>query len=133
VIAVDTSALVAIVLGEPERDVLLARLRRSRRALISAVSVVEAKMVVYGRRGAPAVVLLDDLLELSGFEVVAVGEAEASRAFAAFVAFGKGTGHPARLNFGDVFAYALAKTRRVPLLFKGEDFLQTDVVSALDA
>lgn len=131
-IVVDTSALVAIVLGEPERDALLARLRRSRRAFVSAASVVEARMVVFGRRGAAGVVLLDDLLRLPGFEIVPVGAADAQRAYEAFVAYGKGTGHPAGLNFGDVFAYAAAKARRLPLLFKGDDFSRTDIVSALD-
>jgi ribonuclease VapC len=130
-IAVDTSAMVAILLREAERDVLLARLREARSALISTVSVVEARMVVYGRRGAPGVVLLDDFLRLPGFEPVPVGHEEMEAASRAFVAYGKGTGHPASLNFGDIFSYALAKTRRLPLLFKGDDFSHTDIVSAL--
>jgi ribonuclease VapC len=131
-IAIDTSALVAIVLGEPERDELLKRLKSVRRALVSTVSVVEARMVVYGRRGPAGVVHLDDLLRLPGFEIVPVTADEMELAFRAFVAYGKGTGHPARLNFGDVFAYALARSREVPLLFKGDDFSETDLASALD-
>jgi ribonuclease VapC len=84
-----------------------------------------------GRRGHRAVVMLDDLLRLPVFEVVPPGQAETDAAYAAFVAYGKGSGHPAALNFGDIFSYALAKVRDSPLLFKGDDFAQTDIVSAI--
>jgi ribonuclease VapC len=77
------------------------------------------------------VVLLDDLLRLPAFEMVAPGAAEMDAAYSAFVAFGRGSGHPAALNFGDLFSYALAKVRGLPLLYKGDDFSQTDVASAL--
>ena len=88
-------------------------------------------MVVHGRRGQRAVVLIkNDLLQLPAFEMVAPGVKEMDAAYSAFVAFGKGSGHPASLNFGDVFSYALAKVRGLPLLYKGDDFSQTDVVSA---
>jgi ribonuclease VapC len=93
--------------------------------------VVEARMVVHGRRGQRAVVLLDDLLRLSLFEIVPPSPAEMDAAYAAFVAFGKGSGHAAALNFGDVFSYALAKVRGLPLLYKGDDFAETDIESAL--
>jgi len=132
VIAVDTSALVAIVLNEPEAPVFLSRLKRASHAVISTVSVVEARMVVYGRLGHRAAVLLDDLLRVPAFEIVAPGPAEMEAAWSAFIAYGKGSGHPAGLNFGDVFAYAAAKIRHLPLLFKGNDFAQTDIVSAID-
>ena len=89
-------------------------------------------MVVHGRRGQRAVVLVDDLIRLPLFELVAPGPKEMDAAYAAFVAFGKGSGHPASLNFGDVFSYALAKVRGLPLLFKGDDFSQTDIASAVD-
>jgi ribonuclease VapC len=131
VIVVDTSALAAIVFDEPERGALLAVIQRDGRALVSTVTIVEARMVVHGRRGQRAVVLLDDLLRLPYFELVAPGAAEADAAYAAFVAFGNGSDHPAQLNFGDLFSYALAKTRSLPLLYKGEDFAQTDIASAL--
>ena len=88
-------------------------------------------MVVHGRRGERGVVLLNDLLRLPMFEWIAPGAAEAEAAHSAFVAFGKGSGHPARLNFGDVFSYALAKTRGLPLLFKGDDFVLTDIPNVL--
>lgn len=129
-IAIDTSALVAIVFDEPERADFLRVLARCERALIGTPTVVEARLVVHGRRGQRAVVLLDDLLRLPPFEIVAPGLAEANAAYAAFVAFGKGSGHPAGLNYGDLFSYALAKVRGLPLLFKGDDFAQTDIEPA---
>ncbi len=130
-IVVDTSAIVAIAFAEPERETFVQVLQRADRVLISSVSVVEARMVVHGRRGQRAVVLVDDLLRLPMFDVVAPGPAEAEAAYAAFVAFGKGSGHAAGLNFGDVFSYALAKVRNLPLLYKGVDFSETDIASAL--
>lgn len=132
-IVVDTSAIVALVFDEPERDAIAQVLQQADRVLVSTVSVVEARMVVHGRRGQRAVVLLDDLLRLPVFELVPPGQAEMDAAYAAFVAFGKGSGHPAGLNFGDVFSYALAKVRGLPLLYKGEDFGQTDIASAMPA
>ncbi len=130
-IVVDTSAIAAIAFGEPERAAFVEAIERSDKALISAVSLVEARMVVHGRRGQRAVVLIDDLLRAPVFEVVAPSPAETDAAYAAFVAFGRGSGHPAGLNFGDLFSYALAKVRGLPLLFKGEDFAQTDIENAL--
>lgn len=132
-IVVDTSALVAIVFGEPEREAFVEAIQRAGKALISTVSVVEARLVVQGRRGQRAVLLLDDLLRLPMFEWVAPEAGEADTAYAAFVTFGKGSGHSAGLNFGDLFSYALAKRRGLPLLYKGEDFAQTDIASALAA
>jgi ribonuclease VapC len=131
VIVVDTSAIVAIAFGEAERDAFTAAILQADRALVSTVSVVEARMVLHGRRGQRAVILVDDLLRLPMFEIVAPGPAEMDAAYAAFVTYGKGSGHPAALNFGDVFSYALAKTRGLPLLFKGEDFGLTDLARAV--
>ena len=101
--------------------------------MICTVTVLETRMVVHGRRGQRAVVLVDDLVRLPVFEMAAPGAAESGAAYAAFVAFAKGSGHPAGLNFEDVFSYALAKVRGLPLLFKGNDFAQTDVVGLLAA
>ena len=129
-IVADTSAIIAIVFAEPEREAFVDVIRRAPRVLVSTVSVVEARMVVHGRRGERAVVLVDDLLRLPMFELIPPGIAEMDAAYAAFVAFGKGSGHPAALNFGDVFGYALAKVRGLPLLYKGADFSETDIVSA---
>lgn len=132
-IVVDTSAIVALAFGEPEREAISLAIQQTDKALVSTVTVLEARMVVHGRRGQRAVVLVDDLLRLPAFEMVAPGMAESDAAYAAFVAYGKGSGHPARLNFGDVFSYALAKVRGLPLLYKGDDFLQTDIASVLPA
>jgi len=130
-IAVDTSALVAIGLNEPERDAFLTTIRDSTKALVSTVSVVETKMVLFGRKGLRAIVMIDDLLRLRRFEITAPTVADMDAAYAAFLAFGKGSGHSAALNFGDVFAYALAKVRDLPLLYKGNDFSETDLRPAV--
>jgi ribonuclease VapC len=130
VIAVDTSAIAAIVFDEVERAVFRHIIQRASKALISTVSVVEARLVIHGRRGQRGIVLAEGLLRLSVFEIVPPSAAEMDAAYAAFVAYGKGSGHPAGLNFGDLFSYALAKVRGVPLLFKGNDFSQTDIQSA---
>jgi ribonuclease VapC len=90
-------------------------------------------MIVHDRRGQRGVVLLNDLLRLPAFEWATPGEAESEAAYSAFIAYGRGSGHPANLNFGDLFSYALAKTRGLPLLFKGDDFAQTDVANARSA
>lgn len=132
-IVADTSAIAAIAFAEPEREALVQVIECAERCLISTVSVVEARMVVHGRRGQRAVVLVDDLLRLPMFEIVPPGPEEMDAAYAAFVAFGKGSGHAAALNFGDVFSYALAKVRGLPLLFKGGDFSETDIASALES
>ena len=129
-IVADTSAIIAIVFAEPEREAFIHAFKRAPRVLVSTVSVVEARMVVHERRGERAVVLVDDLLRLPMFELIPPGIAEMDAAYAAFVAFGKGSGHPAALNFGDVFGYALAKVRGLPLLYKGAHFSETDIASA---
>ena len=129
-IAVDTSAIVAIAFGEPERAEFRQAIVAAGKALISTASVIEAKMVIYGRRGPRAQVLLEDMLRLPMFEIVPPGPADLDAAFSAFVAFGKGSGHPAALNYGDLFSYALAKVRNLPLLFKGGDFAETDIRAA---
>ena len=129
-IAVDTSALVAISLNEPERFSFLTIIRESPKVLVSTVSVVETKMVLFSRKGVRAVVMFDDLVGLRRFEITPPSRADMDAAYAAFLAFGKGSGHPAALNFGDVFSYALAKIRDLPLLYKGNDFTETDLRSA---
>jgi ribonuclease VapC len=131
-IAVDTSAIVAIALNEPERPVFRQAIMQAGKALISTASVLETRMVLYGRRGPRAVVLVDDMLRLPVFEITPPGPADLQAAFDAFVVFGKGSGHPAALNFGDLFSYALAKVRGLPLLFKGNDFSETDTLPAVD-
>ena len=132
-IAVDTSAIVAIVFDEVERPAFRRVIRRAAKALISTVSVIEARLVVHGRRGQRGIVIVDDLLRLPVFEIVPPGRDEMDAAYAAFVAYGRGSGHPANLNFGDLFSCALAKVRGVPLLYKGDDFSRTDLQPAAAA
>lgn len=126
-IVIDTSALVAILFGEPEREVFLDLVQGATRVLVSTPTVLETRMVVHGRRGERAVLVLDDLLGLPMFDIIAPGERELRAAYAAFVTYGRGSGHPAGLNYGDLFSYAVAKVRGLPLLFKGEDFDKTDI------
>jgi ribonuclease VapC len=128
-IVVDASALLAVILLEAERSKFLAKFDGADHILISAAAVVEARMVVYARAG-PSHLEMLELIRDYGVEIVPPGEAEIAAAHVAFITYGKGTGHPAQLNFGDLFSYALAKTRSAPLLFKGEDFSHTDIVSA---
>jgi len=130
VIVADTSAILAVLFGEPERQRFVEAMWSSGGVLLSAATVLEARMVMYGRRGHRGVVALDRFLRDPLFEIVAPGPAEIDIAYDGFVAFGKGSGHPAALNFGDLFAYSLARTRDLPLLFKGDDFSRTDVRDA---
>lgn len=126
-IVVDTSALIAIILHEDEREHFLDIFDAADAIIISAASIIEARMVTYGRGGAPLVRIFDTFLADYRIEIVAVGAVETEAAHIAFTTYGKGSGHPAQLNFGDLFSYALAKTRGLPLLFKGDDFAQTDI------
>jgi ribonuclease VapC len=127
VIAVDTSAIIAIVFNEPEREEFSASILGADKALVSTVSVVEAKMVVHGRRGVRGLVMVDDLLNSESFEITPPTLEDLNAAFSAHLVYGKGSGHRAGLNFGDVFSYALAKVRDLPLLYKGNDFAETDL------
>lgn len=124
---IDTSALVAIVLREPSRAALLDSLEAASVRLVSSVSVLEAGMVLRARLGERSLRLLDRLLEEMGIEIAAFDAAQARQAIAAFGRFGKGMGHRAQLNFGDCAVYALAKTKRLPVLATGKDFAATDV------
>lgn len=123
----DTSAIVAIALNEAERERFMQLIVASKRALISAATLVEARIVIRSRSSEQASYFIDEFLSSPPFETVNVDGTMADIASRAYVSFGKGSGHPAQLNFGDVFSYALAKSRDVPLLFKGNDFSQTDV------
>jgi ribonuclease VapC len=130
VIAADTSALVAIIFNEVERLGFLDIIERQGPTLIATPTLLETRVVVRRRRGERAAALLEDLLSLPSFEPVPPTTADIQAAYAAFIVFGKGSGHPARLNFGDLFSYALAKTRGIPLLYKGDNFIHTDIVAA---
>jgi ribonuclease VapC len=125
VIAVDTSALMAIVLGEAEADACIKVLEAETEVLVSAGTVAEALIVAARRNiGEEMARLIDGL----GFEIVTVTPASARRIAQAYERWGKGV-HPASLNFGDCFAYEVAKEHSCRLLFVGDDFSKTDVES----
>lgn len=128
---VDTSALLAILRDEPEalscaEVIAAATIRR-----ISAANFLETAIVTDASHDPIASRRLDDLLKVAGIAIEPVTEEQARLGRAAHRDFGKGSGHPAQLNFGDCFAYALAKATGEPLLFKGADFATTDVTPAI--
>ncbi|MCM0022260.1 MAG: type II toxin-antitoxin system VapC family toxin [Tagaea sp.] len=123
---VDSSALLAIVLAEPDASRFAARLSAGGLLLVSAVTLFEATMVAQGRRGRAGLALLDSLLRDSRFAIVPFDAGQAALARDAFLRYGKGR-HVAALNFGDCMAYALAKSLDLPLLHKGSDFAATDL------
>lgn len=125
----DTSALVAILFDEPDRPELIRKIAAARTRMISTATLVESSIVVEARRGESAGRELDLFLHRARIEVVPVDPEQAELARAAWRRFGKGR-HPAGLNFGDLFAYALARAQGDELLFKGEDFSHTDIVAA---
>ncbi len=122
----DTSALIAVLRREPDRDRLIERLLAAADVRISAGTLIETRIVAKRDGGGQELLELTDLL---GVEVVAVDARQGELAFEGFRRFGKGR-HAAGLNFGDLFAYALARALDEPLLFKGDDFVQTDVKAA---
>ena len=123
---IDTSALLAIFLAEPERKPFLEQITQAEKRLISAVSAFETGIVLEARRGEAAGREFDLFLGRANLEVVPVDAEQVEIARAAWRRYGKGR-HPAALNFGDCFAYALAKTSGEPLLANGLDFARTDI------
>ncbi len=126
---IDTSAVLAVLFGEPDAGRYEEAIAAAWPRRMSVVALLEAAVVVEGRGGAAAGQELDTLLERSEIELAPVTPEHANAARRAWRRFGKGN-HPAALNFGDCFAYALAKTAGEPLLFKGEDFSRTDIEAA---
>ena len=127
---VDTSALVAIMGDEPERRRFNRLIEAAPAAHVSAATLLETRVVLFARAGDSAVLALDAFLLKSGMIVMEVSPRIADIAFDAYRRYGKGTGHGAGLNYGDCFSYALAKNLGAPLLFKGDDFSQTDIQAA---
>jgi ribonuclease VapC len=127
---VDASALVAIFTREPDAAFLARRIQDAAETITSPIAIYEAAMVI-GRTftGGPRAAKsdLDAFLALTGIRVVPITPEDADRALTAHEQYGKGTGHPARLNMGDCFAYAVAKGHGVRLLYKGDDFVHTDL------
>ena len=123
---IDSSVLVAVLVGEPEAGVILDVVSGLEQCRISAVNVLEASTVMASRRGSGGVAGLQSLLDVFDIEVAPFSADQAALALDAWRAYGKGR-HPARLNLGDCCAYALAKYSGRPLLAKGHDFPQTDI------
>jgi ribonuclease VapC len=123
---IDTSALVAILQDEPERRAFNELIEAAAHRRLSTASFVELSIVVEARRGAEGIRDLDLFLATASIELVALDAAQARLAREGFRRFGKGR-HPAGLNLGDCFSYALARALGEPLLYKGDDFLRTDV------
>jgi ribonuclease VapC len=125
----DRSAILAILLDEPERATFTRLIEQDQRRLVSAATLVEVSIVIESRKGEPGRQLLERFLDLTTAEIMPVTADQADLACDAFRRYGKGR-HPAGLNLGDVFAYALARATGEPLLFKGNDFTRTDIASA---
>ncbi len=126
----DTSALLAILLGEEEAPRLVRALAGTHERWVGSATLVEAAAVMMARKGPGGEVALDALLRRLGVEVAPLDETAAKLARLAYGRFGKGVGDPAVLNFGDCLAYGVAMALRQPLLFKGDDFRATDVMVA---
>jgi ribonuclease VapC len=131
-VIVDTSAVIAILFGEPERADSLRAIAAADRPRMSAASYVECGIVIDSLTDPVLSVRLDQLLEELRIEIEPVTAGQARLARDAARQYGRGSGRPARLNYGDCFSYAAARSLGRPLLFTGDDFSQTDLRSALD-
>lgn len=128
---VDSSAIIAILRPESDADIYSTAIAQAVRRRMSAANYLETAIVVDGNRDPLLSRRLDDALADAKITIEPVTEEQVRIARAAYRDFGKGSGHPAQLNFGDCFAYALAKDLNEPLLFKGTDFGATDVAVAI--
>ena len=124
----DTSAVIAILRDEPDAMSYAKAIANANVRRISAANYVESAAVIDASRDPIASRRFDDLLREAGIVIEPVTEAQARLAREAYRDFGRGSGHPAKLKFGDCFSYALARALNEPLLFKGDDFTYTDVV-----
>ena len=122
----DSSALVAIALDEPEREALIRKINQAGTVGVAAPTLVEAGIVVSARTGRNALALLAEVVSVADVTVIEFGEVHWQEALTAWWRFGKSR-HPAALNFGDCLAYAAARVAGQPLLAKGEDFTKTDI------
>jgi ribonuclease VapC len=127
---VDASAIVAILTGEPEAEALIDRLERAIRPITSAVAIFEATLGLCRKRHASVGEAETDVADfLTNARITLVPINDATVALHAFSRYGKGGGHPAQLNMGDCFAYAVATNHRTTLLYKGDDFSKTDLTA----
>ncbi len=129
-IVIDSSAIVAILRNEPEKRALSEIVVSADVCYMSAATLLETRIVLFRRFGEGAELAIDAFVENLGVKIIDVTRETADIAFDAFRHYGKGMGHAASLNFGDCFSYALAKQMDLPLLYKGNDFPQTDIPSA---
>jgi ribonuclease VapC len=130
---VDASAIVAMLTREPEADTLAGALEEAGSPITSPIAIFEAVLGICRKRHASVeegTADVRELLEIAGIGVAPITDRDTETALAAFSRYGKGRGHPAQLNLGDCFAYAMAKNHRIALLFKGEDFDKTDIPPA---
>lgn len=127
----DSSALIAILLEEPGHLDFVEALAMNEDVVIAVPNALETVMVAVGKLGEAGRWQAEAVMSESGTSLVAMESGHLGIAVDAFMAFGRGRNHPARLNYGDCMAYALAKSLDAPLLFKGDDFVHTDVKSAL--
>ena len=126
---IDTSAIIAILRDEPEAMVCARAIADATVRRVSAVNFVESAVVIDASRDPIATRRFDDFIREANISIEPVTEVQAQIARNAYRDFGRGSGHSAKLNFGDCFAYALAKELGEPLLFKGDDFAHTDIVT----
>jgi ribonuclease VapC len=129
-VIIDTSAIIAVLRDERDAVSFARAIADATTRRISAVNFVESAVVIDASRDPIATRRFDDFMKEASISIEPVTAEQAQIARAAYRDFGKGSGHPARLNFGDCFAYALAKESSAPLLFKGRDFAQTDIAVA---
>jgi ribonuclease VapC len=130
VIVVDTSAIVAMLLEEPDNE-YLKKIVISEDCIISAPTVTECHCVMMRRRSNSHPLVISRFIKSLLIDIIPFEESHTEISGQAYFKYGKGSGHPAQLNLGDTFSYALAKTRNIPLLFKGNDFIHTDIIPAL--
>lgn len=133
-IVIDTSAVIAILTSEPTARRLATRINGERERVMSVASYLEAGTVMASRRGSDrsrAIIFLDAFLADTRIELRPVDEQQARIALDARIRYGRGMGHGGKLNYGDTFSYALAKSLDAPLLYIGQDFAMTDITSAL--
>jgi ribonuclease VapC len=129
---IDSSALIAILRGEPEAQAFAERIEKAQPVRLSAGTLFEASIVADKFRDPKVSARFDEVLELSKAIIEPVTAEHARIARQAYRDYGKGSGHPANLNFGDCFSYALAREKRESILYKGDDFVHTDLRSSLN-
>jgi ribonuclease VapC len=128
---VDTSAIIAVLNDEPDAHLFNEEFHKADSVLVSLATLFEASCVMASERFPRGSERLETLIELLDMTTVAFDEVQLRHARTAYVLYGRGSSHRAGLNMGDCFAYALARTRNLPLLFKGDDFIHTDIKPAL--